>query len=283
MQLHSFREITKNYKAVFFDSFGVLKNYNGIITGAQEAIIELQNKGIDYIILTNDASKSPEMLAKDYACLGFKDIPISKFVTSIMLAKSFLQSKIKKGKIAYLGTEQSAHYIKSTRREVIPVNDLNFNSDKINDVNALVLLDDEGFDWQTAINNTVNLLRMRNIPVVVANTDLIYPMNKNDIAVAIGSIADILEKITGKHFIKFGKPDIQIFNYAYEHISPKRHFKKSEILMVGDTLTTDIIGANKFGIDTALVLTGNTIPDQAEFMIKTLGITPDYICETVAG
>ena len=30
-----------------------------------------------------------------------------------------------------------------------------------------------------------------------------------------------------------------------------------EILMVGDTIETDILGASDFGIDSALVLTGN--------------------------
>ena len=52
--------------------------------------------------------------------------------------------------------------------------------------------------------------------------------------------------------------------------------------MVGDTLTTDIIGANKFGLDSALVLTGNTIPDQSEFLIKSSGIIPNYICDSIA-
>ena len=31
--------------------------------------------------------------------------------------------------------------------------------------------------------------------------------------------------------------------------------------MVGDTLHTDIIGGNKFGLDTVLVLSGNTLPE----------------------
>ena len=57
---------------------------------------------------------------------------------------------------------------------------------------------------------------------------------------------------------------------------------KNDILMVGDSLVTDIIGGNKFGIDTCLVLSGNILPENYELMIQSLGIIPDYICESVA-
>jgi len=48
--------------------------------------------------------------------------------------------------------------------------------------------------------------------------------------------------------------------------------------MVGDTLHTDILGGNKFGIATALVLTGNTSAEEATLMIRTSSIIPDYVC-----
>jgi ribonucleotide monophosphatase NagD (HAD superfamily) len=50
--------------------------------------------------------------------------------------------------------------------------------------------------------------------------------------------------------------------------------------MVGDTLYTDIIGGNKFGLDTVLVLSGNTLPDMALVRISSSGIIPTYICES---
>ena len=116
--------------------------------------------------------------------------------------------------------------------------------------------------------------------MVVANTDINYPVSQNDISVAVGSLADMVEKIIGKSFIRFGKPDAQMFLLAYERALQDIDVKRNEILMVGDTLYTDIIGGNKFGLDTVLVLSGNTLPDMAQVRISSTGIIPTYICES---
>src|SRR5690606_24838710 len=117
------------------------------------------------------------------------------------------------------------------------------------------------------------------IPVIVANTDFAYPVTDEEVAIAIGGLSDMVEMIIGKKFIKFGKPDSQMFMFAYERILKAGHVSKDKILMVGDTLKTDILGGNKFGIDTVLVLSGNTLPEQASFQIRSTGIIPNYVCE----
>ena len=69
--------------------------------------------------------------------------------------------------------------------------------------------------------------------------------------------------------------------FAWEQII-KQHadITKRDILMVGDTLHTDILGGNKFGLDTVLVLTGNLLPQDYETRIISSGISPTYICES---
>jgi ribonucleotide monophosphatase NagD (HAD superfamily) len=41
------------------------------------------------------------------------------------------------------------------------------------------------------------------------------------------------------------------------------------------------MGGNHFGIDTALVLTGNTPQRDARLMMEATGILPDYVCASV--
>lgn len=279
-KISSFEKVIQQYDAIFFDAFGVLKNYNGLIEGVAETIYKLHNDQKQIFILTNDSSRSPFELAKRYQQQGIDLITEENMISSGMLAREYLQLKIKKGTIAYLGTKNSAHYVENLGLPTLPISEV--QPENFSDISALVLLDEEGFNWESDLSKSINLLRHKNIPVVVANTDRTYPVSNNQINIAIGGIANMLEDIVGKRFIRFGKPDVPLFIYAYEKLSAIKSIPKDKILMVGDTLHTDILGGNKFGIHTALVLSGNTLPDQYHFLINSSGIIPDYVCHSVA-
>ena len=279
MEIIDFGEVASRYKVIFFDAYGVLKNSLGLLEGIDRTFDFLLDLDIDFYVVTNDASRSPKRLAEAYIEQGLTVVDASRIISSGMLATEYLRLKVKKGGVAYLGTEASAHYLQEVGLHTMSIADLDLES--CDDINALVFLDDEGFDWNRDINKIVNLLRMRNIPAIVANTDRSYPVSSKEVAVAVGGIADMVEAITGRQFIKIGKPDAQMFIFAYNHSQRAQAVSKEQILMVGDTLTTDIMGGNKFGIDTALVLSGNTLRGSAAERIHATGIIPDYVCESV--
>lgn len=278
----SFDEVTRQYEVIFFDAYGVLKNSSGILPGALEVLHKLRARECDFFVITNDASRSPAELARVYCHPEYGDlIPADRNISSGMLAAEFLRAKVKTGRVAYIGKESSVYYIEAAGLEAVRVSDTHYEDDSIR---ALALLDDEGFDWMADINKAINLLRHRNIPVVVANTDRAYPVRSREVAVAVGSLANMMEDIIRKEFIRFGKPDSQMFSYALARAREVRPgIEKARILMVGDTLGTDILGANKFGIDTVLVLSGNTQLERAEGLIDSTGIIPDYICHSIVG
>ena len=279
MQPANFKEIALQYRTIFFDAFGVLKNHQGILPGIRHTLSFLEKNGINYYILTNDSSRGPQALADGYQQFGIRNITDEKIISSGMLARNWLHLKIKDGLVAYLGTPESAHYIEEAGLETIPVSKV--DPGHASQIKCMVFLDEEGFDWPTDLNKTINLLRRNNMPVIVANTDMNYPVSQTDIAVGIGGLADMIEKIIGKRFIRFGKPDAQMFMFAYEKARIGTSLQRDEILMVGDTLYTDIIGGNKFGLDTVLVLSGNTLPDMAQIRISGSGIIPTHICPSV--
>lgn len=277
--MKDFKSLLANYKVIFFDSYGVIRNYNGLIPGIRQTFEWLQAEGKSYYVITNDASRSPELLVESLHRSGLDLIQPDQIISSGMLAKEFLDNKVKTGVVAYLGTENSAHYIEHPGLEIIPIQQV--NEKNMDSITALVLLDDEGFEWLDGLNKAVNLLRWRTIPAIVANPDGAYPISKQKVGIAIGGISWMIEKITGKKFIRFGKPDSQIFMFAWDLLRNRYpDISKKDILMVGDTLHTDILGGNKFGLDTALVLTGNILQEDVDTRIASSGIVPTYICHS---
>ena len=277
-RIDNFKSIVDKYDIIFFDAFGVIKTYQGLVPGIEKTFRYLLEQGKEYYIVTNDASRSPAQLAEAYHKYGLTAITADRIVSSGMLTKEYLDLQVQDGIVAYLGTPESQHYIDSSGLHTLPVSAV--NSLNIDKVNAMIFLDDEGFDWFGDLNKTVNLLRKRTIPVIVANTDHAYPLSIHDVSIAIGGIASMVENIVGKKFIRFGKPDSQMFMFAYDLIREYRPVNKKQIVMVGDTLQTDILGGNKFGLDTVLVLTGNTLAKDVDTRITSTGIMPTYICES---
>jgi HAD superfamily hydrolase (TIGR01450 family) len=276
--IDNFKTVVDKYDVIFFDAFGVLKNYEGLVPGIEKTFGYLAEQNKEYYIVTNDASRSPAQLAASYHKMGLQAITADRIISSGMLTKEYLDLKVEDGIIAYLGTENSAHYIDSVGLNTMPVREI--NSSNIDKVSALVFLDDEGFDWKNDLNIAVNLLRRRTIPAIVANTDNAYPVTVNNVSIAVGGLATMIEIVVGKKFIRFGKPDSQMFMFAYDLIREYRPISKKQIVMVGDTLHTDILGGNKFGLDTVLVLSGNTLPHEVDNRITTTGIVPTYICQS---
>ncbi len=280
MDISSFKEVVKQYKVVFFDAYGVLRRHQGIMDGVKEMLEFLKKEGIDFYIITNDASRAPELMAKVYQEGGIDIIQPDNMISSAMISAEFLKENVHPGsKVAYLGMETSAYFIREA--DLIPVKIENLEEKDYEELGAVVLFDDSGYEFKDGINKTLNVIRNTDAPVVLANPDLIYPVTDDEFAIAIGSLSNMLENVSNRKFFKFGKPGVRIFEYAFEKVNKKRKVAKREVLMVGDTLDTDIIGGNVFGIDTALVLSGSTLPNQAENMILNKGIVPTHICKSV--
>ena len=114
IKTEGFKSVIDKYDVIFFDAFGVVKTYEGLMQGIENTFEYLQQKGKEYYIVTNDASRSPAQLAETYHRMGLTAITQDRIISSGMLAKEYLDLKVNDGTVAYLGTEDSAHYIESS-------------------------------------------------------------------------------------------------------------------------------------------------------------------------
>lgn len=87
------------------------------------------------------------------------------------------------------------------------------------------------------------------IPWVATNMDWTIPVARG-IAPGNGTLVSAVHTAAGRMPVVAGKPEVAMFEEAVER------FGASRVLVVGDRLDTDILGANRAALDSALVLTG---------------------------
>lgn len=99
----------------------------------------------------------------------------------------------------------------------------------------------------------------------------------------VGILAKFYERNHGiVHYI--GKPYNNIFKFALRKVS----LPKNKIIMIGDSLVTDILGANSTGIKSALVNDGFIKGEKKKFgsltldkIIKKMKIKPNFLIQNI--
>jgi HAD superfamily hydrolase (TIGR01450 family) len=109
---------------------------------------------------------------------------------------------------------------------------------------------------------------------VATNTDWTIPQERGT-APGNGTLVSAVHTAVGRLPVVAGKPEVAIFEEAMTRFGTRR------ALMIGDRLDTDILGANRAGIPSALVLTGI---DQAKQVLAAVPQErPTYILEDLRG
>ncbi|MCC6270067.1 MAG: HAD-IIA family hydrolase [Microbacteriaceae bacterium] len=112
------------------------------------------------------------------------------------------------------------------------------------------------------------------IPWVATNTDWTIPQARG-VAPGNGTLVSAVHTAVGRLPVVAGKPEVAIFRAALER------FGSTNAVMVGDRLDTDILGANRAGIDSVQVLTGIDQPKQ--LLAAQTNERPTYILEDLRG
>ena len=249
--------LIERYSALLFDAYGTLSYDKGALPGAPGLIARLNRVGKPYYVLTNDASALPETRARRYQSVGLDVSPERIIASGELLAGWFAANGLRGARCAVLGTADSAEYARRAGAAAVGPGD---------EFDALVVADQSGFPFVEGVNAALtSLFAMidagRTPPLALPNPDLVYP-DDDGFGMASGSVALILEAALRQRypdrpdlrFDRLGKPNVAMFQEAQR----RSGVSAEDMVMVGDTLETDIRGANRFGITSALIDGGNT-------------------------
>ena len=108
MEQLSFSALRQRYDLLLLDAFGVLNRGPEPIPGAVESVARLGKTGQPFLLLSNNASQSPERLQGELSRMGFSIRP-SEICTSGMAVRPFVADSPFQGLPYYLvGTPDSA-------------------------------------------------------------------------------------------------------------------------------------------------------------------------------
>ena len=253
---------------VLADLDGVVYAGAGALPHAVESL-ERARVGRRLAYITNNASRTDASVAAHLTQLGLATAP-DEVVTSPQAAMRLLATRVAPGStILVVGGDglvnevEKAGFVVTRSAEDAPAAVVQGFAPEVGWAQlaeaayALKLPEDEG-----------------GIPWIATNTDWTIPQARG-IAPGNGTLVSAVHTAVGRLATVAGKPEVPIFEEAVARFGAKHP------LFLGDRLDTDILGANRAGIPSALVLTGIDRPKHV--LAAPAGSQPTYILADLRG
>ena len=245
------------------DMDGVIYRENHLIPGAQDFVEALLAKGTPFLFLTNNSAPTPEDLALRLKHLGIPGLSARHFYTSALNTADFL-SETHPACTAFVIGEGGLLAALHERR--IP-------NDAI-DPSYVVI--GEGAATTEKLSKAHECIE-RGARLLATNPDNWCPVGSEKTRPGAGATAAFLEASTGRRAYFLGKPNAYMFHRARRKLSEFSLSQPDVVIMIGDTMETDIRGAIEAGMPAFLVLSGSTqLADVGDYVYQ-----PTRILESV--
>ncbi|OIO66382.1 MAG: TIGR01458 family HAD-type hydrolase [Zetaproteobacteria bacterium CG_4_9_14_3_um_filter_49_83] len=249
------RKKRQHTTAVLFDLDGVLYVGDKIIEGADQVVHQLKSLGLKIAGVTNTTTQPVSTVAAKLARLG---IPIfeEEIYTPAALA------------VQAIGQHSVKLYVRDALLEDFQ------GLTETTDVPDFIVMGDLGGDAYTpALLQEIFRYVMQGSEVLALHKNRFW-QKPDGLHMDIGPFVSAIEYATGKTASVLGKPSRAFFHGVCEALG----VRPASTLMIGDDIESDIDGARRAGLKTALVKTGKY---RAEFVRQTT-IKPDLVIPSVA-
>ena len=244
-----------NYRNLIIDMDGVLWRGNTALPGLEEFVSTIRNTKIRMVLATNNSSSTVDQYISKLKRMGVHVTP-EEILTSAQATGSYLYKIApKRRRVFVIGGDGITNAIRD--HEFVITED---------DPDYVVIGIDKNITWEK-LNTAVMNIRA-GAKFIGTNPDTTYP-TENGVGVGNGAILAAVKVATGISPLVIGKPETPIYEQALQRLKSN----SSDTLMIGDRLDTDILGAQRAGINTLLVLTGVTTLE----MSKASVVQPDLV------
>lgn len=261
--------IADQFDVFIFDAFGVLNVGETSIPSAVARVAALRNQGKEVRVLTNAASLPPTASVKKFEALGY-DFTAHEIVPSRQALIETLKERNFSGLCGCIA-------MTGAPLDDLPCDAVSFDATN-DDYVAIIFL--SSANWDIDKNEVLaNWFKTHPVPFLIGNPDLVAP-REDWFSMEPGGYAHIIadQSLATPEF--FGKPFPNAFDAAAATFAPD--LPRSRVLMVGDTLHTDILGGAAAGLKTCLVTGHGVLRDlDHHACIEESGIVPDFIVPSI--
>lgn len=269
-RVESLEEIAGDFDVFLLDAFGVLNIGETAIPEVPERIAALQTAGKRVMVVSNAAGFPHAALMEKYTRLGYDFAPEDVITSRVALLA---------GLAGQAGRRDMHWGLMATRAtglrdlEGLNLTYLEEEPGAYDSVDGFLMIGSAA--WTDARQALLEqALQARPRPVLVGNPDIVAP-RETGFSAEPGHFAHRLADATGVTPEFFGKPFGNIYDLAFARLGT---VNKDRVLMVGDSLHTDILGAKTAGIASALIADyGFFAGHDVAAAVALAGIVPDFI------
>jgi 4-nitrophenyl phosphatase len=228
------------------------------IAEAIDFVKSLYQKGIPYLFVTNNSSRTPDQVAEKLQAFDIPATSEQVFTTSQATA-NYIYSKKRDAKVYVIGEEGIRHALEEKGFQ--------FSGE---DAEYVIMGIDREISYEKLA--TACLAVRKGATFISTNGDIAIPTERG-LLPGNGSLTSVVAVSTEVKPIFIGKPETIIMEQALKVLGTS----KEETLMVGDYYDTDILAGMNAGMDTLLVHTGVTTKElllkyekQPTFVVNSL-------------
>jgi NagD protein len=235
----------REIRSWLMDMDGVLVREENPIPGADQFLARLRERGMPFLVLTNNSRHTPRDLAARLRLSGL-DVPEEAIWTSALATARFLDDQRPNGTafvVGEAGLTTALHEAGYTTSE--------------RDPDYVILGETRTYSFER-ITRAIQLVA-DGARFIATNPDNIGPSPQGPLP-ATGSVAALISRATGVQPYFVGKPNPLMMRSALNAIDAH----SEETAMIGDRMDTDIVAGLEAGLEAILVLTGVTTRADAE-------------------
>jgi glycerol 3-phosphatase-2 len=257
------RPLAEVYDTALLDLDGVVYVGPDAVPSAPAALQDARGRGMRLAFVTNNASRTPEMVATHLTELGVPAVP-EEVSTSAQATARLVAERVEIGsRVLVVGGEGLRAALRA--RGMVPVDAA--------DKEPVAVAQGFSPDVTWALLAEGAFAVRAGLPWLASNLDLTIPTTRG-IAPGNGTLVQVVATATGRRpDAVAGKPELALHREAVERSGASRP------LVVGDRLDTDIEGAVRARTDSLLVLTGVT--GVAELLAAPPHQRPTFVAETL--